>query len=268
MAYLHELVNVHTEDQCAGPHCAIHNPSDHPLKEATLWFRVRAGILITERICECGIGHPDKNWLEFLLLRGESVAEVEAQAVHGCCGCCGDLTPEIEVLPGYFITPRGEVRSAWKSRGPHYGNEYAIDAGRRKPLKLRDNGRGYKTVNISQDGKLKDMYIHRLVWEAWRGPIPEGHQMRHLDGNKANNTLDNLTPGTQTENEADKDKHGTRPVGESHVRSKINDEELTKAVNLRKQGMMYKDIVEVLGLEVSYKTLWKRIDRLKKLGLY
>ena len=88
MAYLHELVNVHTEDQCAGPHCAIHNPSDHPLKDAPLWFRARAGILITERICECEIGHPDFDWLDFLRIRGMSEEDVATEAVHGCCGHC------------------------------------------------------------------------------------------------------------------------------------------------------------------------------------
>lgn len=34
--------------------------------------------------------------------------------------------------------------------------------------------------------------LHRLVYEMFVGPIPEGFQVHHIDGNKQNNRLDNL----------------------------------------------------------------------------
>jgi HNH endonuclease len=33
---------------------------------------------------------------------------------------------------------------------------------------------------------------HRLVYEAHYGPIPEGHDVHHLDGDKGNNAPTNL----------------------------------------------------------------------------
>ena len=35
-------------------------------------------------------------------------------------------------------------------------------------------------------------YLHRDMWEDTHGPIPEGHDIHHKDGDKTNNTLSNL----------------------------------------------------------------------------
>ena len=35
-------------------------------------------------------------------------------------------------------------------------------------------------------------YIHKLVYEAWCGEIPEGYEIHHIDGNCNNNDADNL----------------------------------------------------------------------------
>lgn len=42
--------------------------------------------------------------------------------------------------------------------------------------------------------------LHRLVWETFCGEIPEGMQIDHIDGNPANNKLDNLRLVTPKEN--------------------------------------------------------------------
>jgi hypothetical protein len=38
----------------------------------------------------------------------------------------------------------------------------------------------------------KSFYKHRIVWELENGPIPIGHVVHHIDGNKRNNALANL----------------------------------------------------------------------------
>ena len=40
--------------------------------------------------------------------------------------------------------------------------------------------------------RYKRKYCHRLIWEQDIGPIPEGYDIHHKDGNKLNNLLENL----------------------------------------------------------------------------
>ena len=57
-------------------------------------------------------------------------------------------------------------------------------------------------------------YIHRLVLEAFVGPASKGQEARHLDGNRGNPRLDNLSWGSREENQADRVGHGTSNRGE------------------------------------------------------
>ena len=46
----------------------------------------------------------------------------------------------------------------------------------------------------------KHFLVHRAVWEAFNGPIPEGCDIDHIDGNPKNNNLENLQAITHSEN--------------------------------------------------------------------
>lgn len=41
-------------------------------------------------------------------------------------------------------------------------------------------------------GINKKLLVHRVVWEAFNGPIPKNKGIGHIDGNTHNNSLDNL----------------------------------------------------------------------------
>lgn len=82
------LSRVHGPGTCNGQTCIIHNPSDHHMREWSLNWRQYDGLVNIkeshfERICPCGIGHPDPDDLEFHLEQGR-----DYMAIHGCCGCC------------------------------------------------------------------------------------------------------------------------------------------------------------------------------------
>lgn len=62
------------------------------------------------------------------------------------------------------------------------------------------NNRGYKHVNLHNDGKIKMFLIHRLVYETFRGPIPPGMTVDHIDGCKDNNHILNLQLLTRGDN--------------------------------------------------------------------
>lgn len=70
-------------------------------------------------------------------------------------------------------------------------------------------------------GRGKKQWVHRAVLEAHDGPCPDGHETRHLDGNRQHNCFCNLKWGTRQENIDDMVIHGgfTRGV---KLRSKLS----------------------------------------------
>ena len=80
-----QTIAVHNKEDCSG-NCPVHNPSDHHMNNWQLNWRQDLGIF--ERICSCGIGHPDPDSLKYL--KSVSPAHSEGLSVHGCCGCCNE----------------------------------------------------------------------------------------------------------------------------------------------------------------------------------
>ena len=52
----------------------------------------------------------------------------------------------------------------------------------------------------SRDRGRMTFFVHRLVWLAFRGEVPQGLQIDHIDQNMHNNRLDNLQLVTRNEN--------------------------------------------------------------------
>lgn len=83
---------------------------------------------------------------------------------------------------------------------------------------------GYLQVKLCKDGKPTIFTVHRLVWEAFHGKIPEGMQVNHIDEDKTNNSLDNLNLMTPKQNV----NWGTG--NERRSKKLINRKNLSKAV--------------------------------------
>jgi hypothetical protein len=71
---------------------------------------------------------------------------------------------------------------------------------REKLLKPGKNSDGYLYVVLYKNGVVKKFLVHRLVYSAFVGEIPEGLQCNHIDENKENNRVDNLNLMTSKEN--------------------------------------------------------------------
>lgn len=55
----------------------------------------------------------------------------------------------------------------------------------------------YKTFSFNGESRS---YLHRVIWEAFYGPIPKGLVVDHIDGDRMNNSIDNLQLLTRAAN--------------------------------------------------------------------
>lgn len=88
-----------------------------------------------------------------------------------------------------------------------YGNVYSLKSN--KILAERPHSNGYKTVGLYLNGRGKNFYIHRLVADAFISQSRDGLQVNHIDGNRANNRVDNLEWVTVSENIKDSHKRSS-----------------------------------------------------------
>lgn len=111
----------------------------------------------------------------------------------------------------YQVSCLGRIRS-FKNNKPRF-------------LKKRKNKSGYYYVNLCDGGVYKSMSIHRLVACEFLGD--SNLQVNHKNGNKENNTLENLEFVSRDENRehakknnllATKEKNGSHKLTERDVK--------------------------------------------------
>ena len=102
----------------------------------------------------------------------------------------------LQKWPGYEISNNGRVRSYLDRHG--FGKNKYVEVP--EILEEQTHRLGYKYVNLRKDGKTHKGYIHHLMGETFL-PNPENKpEVNHENGNKADNSLSNLTWNTRAEN--------------------------------------------------------------------
>ncbi len=81
---------------------------------------------------------------------------------------------------------------------------------------------GYSSISLHRNGASRTTNVHRVVCEAFHGTMP-GWQVAHNDGCRTNNAAANLRWATAKENAADRNRHGTAPIGEGAGNSKLRE---------------------------------------------
>ena len=91
-----------------------------------------------------------------------------------------------------------------------------------------------------------------LVCSAFHGQRPsDKHEAAHNDGDKSNDSAENLRWATRRENEHDKFRHGTRGHGDKSPGSKLTDEQARSAIMRRRNGDLLSDIATDLNVSAS-----------------
>lgn len=134
--------------------------------------------------------------------------------------------------PTYEVSNLGRVRNASTLR----------------PLTLQVFERDpYPAVVLKQKPRKPVRFrVHVLVLLAFAGhkPSPES-QARHLDGNRKNNRIDNLTWGTPVENCADRTGHGRL---RGAVLSRLTELDVLHMRTMRRAGKSVAAIARLLGI--------------------
>lgn len=103
----------------------------------------------------------------------------------------GEVWKDIPWTGGiYQVSNKGRVRRTrgWSGHEFCFVSTQSIDTS------------GYLRVQFRFQGRLRQIRSYRLVAEAFIGPRPRGLQVNHKDGNKSNNTPENLEYVTAAEN--------------------------------------------------------------------
>lgn len=115
-------------------------------------------------------------------------------------------------IPGYVgsyeVSDMGRVRSLDRRVLNRYGTSSLVCG---RALRTYTTSQGYLRINLALGNQKRNFFVHALVLAAFVGPRPDGLQIRHLDGNPLNNTLQNLAYGSASENTRDAVRHGTHP---------------------------------------------------------
>ena len=125
---------------------------------------------------------------------------------------------------GYFVSNTGKVFTNKKT-----SSRETIPLKQMKTRFLKG-----ERVKFRDNGKAKQISVHRLVWETFMGPIPEKLVIDHIDGNRNNNHLTNLQCITYSENTKRAFDH-TRAMVQLNYRYKIGIQKIGKILVLDKE---------------------------------
>ena len=157
-------------------------------------------------------------------------------------------------FPGYSVTEDGQVFSHRKRKrllGSQGGTEVFIAPEYVRPCKAYKQAKGYLTVSISNGKRARPVGIHQLVADSYISPALPGQQVRHLDGNPANNTRSNLAYGDALQNAGDRLAHGRYAAGGTHINAKLTQEQAQQIRKLRREGRKVKELAAQFQVSVS-----------------
>jgi len=93
-------------------------------------------------------------------------------------------------FPGYLAAKEGYILSGERIIIRSNGKPYTSPATIMKPF--NNKKKPYRRVHLSLNGNKTHQLVHRLVYLAWNGPIPDDKVVDHIDNDVSNNSSSNL----------------------------------------------------------------------------
>lgn len=159
-----------------------------------------------------------------------------------------EIFKTITEFPDYEVSNFGRVRT--KERLLRYihsvtGNEH-FRKSQYRFLKVQYNNRtGYKFVQLYLNKKMYNKTIHRLVAETFLENNNNLDTVNHKDGNKHNNTVENLEWCSDTYNHKHATETGLKAKGE-RIKNSVLNENCAHAIKyFLKQGYSHSDLSKI-----------------------
>ena len=111
-------------------------------------------------------------------------------------------------------------------------------------------GYGKIAVGSTKDGSNWMARCHRLIWEIFRGPIPDGLLVRHSCDRPACVNIDHLSLGTHQDNHDDmkRRKRDTSIRGSNSVWAKITEGDVERMIDMHCCGVIQRQIAKFFGM--------------------
>lgn len=167
--------------------------------------------------------------------------------------------PEYEGL--YEASNLGRLRSC--DRITRHVNRWGTINGQHRRggiLKTRVSNQGYERASLCKNGVGKTLSVHRLISKTFDKSFRSDLQVNHKDGNKLNNSISNLEPGTAKDNMAHAVKTGLYPFGDRNG-SRTHVEKMPRGSENTQSKITEGDVIEIRRLRASGWTLAQIADR-------
>lgn len=131
---------------------------------------------------------------------------------------------------------------------------------------------GYTKITLRTAKKQKQVSIHRFVWETFNGEIPKDKVINHKDGDKTNNSLDNLELISNKENTIHAYKIGLMKgkTGATNPQAKLSKLEATNLIldivagindkTLSKKYGLHRNYVSYIRNRKRWRSLWEELE--------
>lgn len=162
----------------------------------------------------------------------------------------------------YQVSNLGRVRSLDRVVVYSNGRE-CLHKG--KIINNHDNGHGYRYITLTNGGKRKNHYVHRIVAEAFiinEDCLPE---VNHIDNDRSNNDITNLEWCSKKENMNHMIKQDRQIKGSDVHCSKLNEEKVIEIRKLISQGESYGSIADKFNIckqtisNIKLHKIWKHV---------
>ena len=157
-------------------------------------------------------------------------------------------------IPGYDglyqVSNLGRVKSLPKKRW----NGYVFTSRKERILKPGNDNDGYERVVLCKNKRRKTYKMHRLVITTFVGV--SRLEVNHINGNKADNNIENLEYCTRSENMKHAFKTGLllpkEQKGENNVNATLTDEKVKEIRNLYRGGKyFYRDLAIIYNVGIA-----------------